>query len=98
MFNLIVFISSEAEWDTKEFDLDDITRIGVICLDNLLRDADAMKNGVIYIQNCDKMGFNHAKFHTLYAMRRIVNIFLVRQENSSMLKNLIQYINTINCT
>jgi hypothetical protein len=69
----IVYFNAN-EWDTGKYSLELITTLTPFCIERVLRDEDAMNNGVVIIQENSGIGWKHAKEYSLPAMLRILNV------------------------
>ncbi|CAL8116919.1 unnamed protein product [Orchesella dallaii] len=64
-------------WDPEKCSMELITIIATYYAERILRDADGMENGIVFIQECSGMNMKHAKLYTISSMMRLINVFWV---------------------
>ncbi|ODM88953.1 Alpha-tocopherol transfer protein [Orchesella cincta] len=62
-------------WDPEKYSMELLTIVATYYAELMLKDKDAMDNGVVFIQQCSGMGMKHAKLYTIPSMLRLINVF-----------------------
>ncbi|CAL8116913.1 unnamed protein product [Orchesella dallaii] len=74
-FGRRVICFNTVDWDPDEMSIQQLTTTLTFFMDKILMDEDAITNGILMVQNCDQVGWKHAKEYTLPVMLRFLNIF-----------------------